>query len=128
MTWTALVVGNGIFPADPQIRALSYTNEDVTQFENLLGEPVVGKYVVLPPLRDEPHTVVGKQIELLLRDAKIEDRVLMYFSGHGRPDGHGHLRLLTVDSELKALGETSVAARSIHDFPYPVRAGRAPLI
>ena len=68
------------------------------------------------PLTNKAHHEVLRTVEVALGRARLNEFVLIYYSGHGIPDRAGRLCLAASDTERDALGSTSIQIERILEF------------
>jgi hypothetical protein len=119
----AILVGNAVFPEDPtNLPALRCAANDVKALGELLAAEKHGSYEICP-IVDKTHDVGRREIYKRLRDAKREDLVLIYFSGHGKLDEEGNLYLATRDTQTAELPPTSIPVEDIRRYMRESNAG-----
>src|SRR5262249_39907010 len=57
---------------------------------------------------NKPRDGVMRTINRIFKEAKRQDQILIYYSGHGKLDTEGHLHLVMTDTEVYALEATSM--------------------
>ncbi len=114
----AILIGSSQFPADPtKLTPLRCPENDVEGLRKLLcSEAQRGYYRDVVPLKNKPHYEVLKTVNLVLKRAKKDDFVLVYYSGHGKLDRAGRLYLAASDTEVEALESTSIPVAVILHF------------
>lgn len=114
----AILIGSSLFPAESRLQAPRCPESDVDGMASLLTSPVHGLFpeatVHIP--KNKPHGEVLLLLNRVLQNAKKDDFILIYYSGHGKPDQAGRLHLATVDTTLDALGATSLPMESVKSF------------
>lgn len=106
----AVLIGNRVFPEEhtDKLPELRCPVRDAEAMSELLASEKHGGYVTTL-LKDQSRNIVWKAIFRALRQAKADDRVLIYYSGHGKLDEEGRLHLATNDTTIEDLPITSVA-------------------
>ncbi|CAK8723210.1 hypothetical protein GCAAIG_12930 [Candidatus Electronema halotolerans] len=114
----AILIAASKFPEEPGLTELRCPENDVDALHELLISPNCGLFDKKNTLvlKNAPSHEVLYKIETVLNDAGSEDLVLIYFSGHGKLNAAGRLCLATVNTKLRALGSTSIAAEQIKRF------------
>lgn len=107
----ALLLGASQY-ASENLQDLPGAAHDVAALQPLLADPEVGAYEVQSHC-DLPYHIAGELIGKSLRDARSEDVILLYFSGHGLRDVSGELYLAFQNSEVNALEDTCLPASRI---------------
>lgn len=109
----ALVVGISKYRS-AEIRPLAYARKDAEAFARFLMSPQGGGFPreQVQVLLDEEATAAGlrRGLHSFLRQANADDRVLVYFAGHGRqPGGLGGIPyFLTYDTDPREMAVTAV--------------------
>lgn len=114
----AILIGCSQFPADARLQPLRCPDADVDGMAGLLTSPVHGLFDAanVAVLKNKPHSEVLLVLNRILQSAKKDDFILIYYSGHGKPDPAGRLHLATTDTTLDALGATSLPMDSIRSY------------
>lgn len=105
----ALVIGNDDYN-DPTLARLTAPQGDIAAFAALLKDPQRGAFDAVEVLHNEPQAVIRRRINLFFESRKLEDLLLLYFSGHGVLNAEGQLYLATQDTERELLDATAVSA------------------
>lgn len=109
----ALLVGSSEFPeANATLPPLPCAIHDVEAMARVLSSPNQGGFSDVLPLIDLPHHIVQRRINEVVREAKRDDLILVYYSGHGALDRHGNLYFTTINTEPDLLHATSIPAES----------------
>jgi uncharacterized caspase-like protein len=108
----ALIIGNTDYQ-DPKLLKLVAPRADVDRFAAVLRDAEVGAFDDVTQLVDEPHSLVTRAIGRFFSQRTSDDLLLLYFSGHGVRDDHGHLYLAVKDTECDLLQATAVASTFI---------------
>jgi len=111
----AVLIGNGSFPNEPRLHPLRCPPSDVEGMKRVLTDPARGAFDTVTALCDRTSQEVRVSIHETLLAAGRDDLVLLYYSGHGKPNLNGSLHLTTSDTTLKLLAATSVPVASIRD-------------
>jgi hypothetical protein len=99
---------------DPEFSRLHAPEADVAGLYAVLSDPAIGGYAATRHLNgSEPE--VTRALEDFFADARLDDLLVLYVSGHGVKDEDGQLYLVLADSRHDRLGSTSVPARFLHD-------------
>ncbi|MDQ6836280.1 MAG: PASTA domain-containing protein [Actinomycetota bacterium] len=80
----------------------------------VLADADIGDFTV-DSLVNEPSYKVEQAIEAFFGNAKREDLLLLYFSGHGLKDQSGQLHFAMTNTERSVLSSTSVQARWVSE-------------
>jgi hypothetical protein len=105
----ALLVATDTYD-DATFRQLLAPRNDVAALSTVLSDSAIGEYDVLPILHNAPMRSAMLAIEDLLADARLDDLVLLYFSGHGVKNDAGELYLPSTNSRHDRLASTAVSA------------------
>ena len=124
---TALLIGNGVFD-DPKLSTLTAPSADVDGLGNLLRDPLIGGFDEVVLLRDEKFGDVSAAIGRLFNDNSREDTILLYYSGHGLPDGKGHLYLATKDTTAATPAGNAIASAEIKRWMGDSRSRRQVIV
>ncbi|MDQ2839468.1 MAG: caspase family protein [Acidobacteriota bacterium] len=114
----AVLIASSVFPEDQRLQSLRCPENDIDGICSILTSPVYGLFAenAVLMLKNRPHHEVLLALNRVLQSAKKDDFVLVYYSGHGKPDQAGRLHLATVDTNLDTLGATSVPVESIKSY------------
>lgn len=95
-----------------KLPSLKYTTNDVVQLHKTLTERGSFQWDHVQSYSDQDQrpvsSLVKSNLQAFLRRQAPEDRVIVYFSGHGYRDADGRLYLATADCDPARPGETSV--------------------
>jgi uncharacterized membrane protein YeaQ/YmgE (transglycosylase-associated protein family) len=92
---------------DPGLRQLQAPQHDLAALARVLGNPLIGGYQVRT-LHNQPMHVIQEQIGDLFAERVPDDRLLLYFSGHGLKSDSGDLYLAATGTKLRTLTATAV--------------------
>jgi hypothetical protein len=109
----ALLISTDLYE-DATFRQLAAPSADVEALQAVLADPAIGGYAVKVLSNTSSHEV-NQAIEGFFAEAKLQDMVLLYFSGHGFKDVAGRLYLITQDSRQQLLGSTAVSAQFVRE-------------
>src|SRR5262249_4719031 len=104
----AILIAASEFPEEPSLQSLRCPQNDVAGFAEALTSPDFGLFTDPPTFINEPSHSTFRAIHRLFKDASRNDQILIYYSGHGKQDGAGHLHLATSDTEGDALETSSI--------------------
>jgi WD40 repeat protein len=107
-----LAVGIAAYP-DDNLR-LEFAAKDASAIATRLkekGMPKPFQNVKVQTLTNKQATrnAILKQLEVLQKEVKPEDNVLIFYSGHGERDPDGKLYLLPHDVDVKKLADTGIS-------------------
>ncbi|RMF02512.1 MAG: hypothetical protein D6768_08075, partial [Chloroflexi bacterium] len=123
---TALIIGNSRY-TDKKFRQLAAPLKDAERLAAVLQNPEIGGFEVQVLLDKESH-YLRQAIESFFINAKRDDMLLLYFSGHGFIDDEfGDLYLATVDTKYH-LRSTAISAAFIKQMVDRSRAEQKVLI
>jgi len=97
---------------DPELRGLTAPASDAESLAEVLSDEEIAGFEVTT-LVNEPHHVVGEAIGDLYRARRRGDLTLLYFTGHGLKDDHGHLYLALANTRRTSLLFTALSAAQI---------------
>ncbi|MEV0056485.1 caspase family protein [Saccharopolyspora shandongensis] len=108
----ALLIATDTY-ADAAFRKLRAPEADTRAMANVLADPAIGNYS-LSTLWNRPAHETNLVLEDFFAEAKRDDLLLLYLSGHGIKDEQGELYFVTADSRRERLASTAVAANFVH--------------
>jgi len=112
----AVLIGSSVFPEDMErLKPLRCPARDVRALAELLNSDRHGPYFAAAII-DATHDVGRRAIYRCLKNAKREDLVLIYYSGHGKLDEEGNLYLAMRDTETETLPPTSIPVEDIRRY------------
>jgi hypothetical protein len=103
----AILIGNQTFLPESGLEPLHGPLNDVAEMARLLGDLERGNFDVRM-LPDRPHHEITVLIAEELNNRGENELVLIYYSGHGKPDIRAGLCLATADTRESALLATSI--------------------
>ena len=116
----AILIGNSKFPSsNKRLQDLNCPETDVDGLEEILSSDKLGGYEKIVPLKNLSHHEVLDQIGKIFDEAKRDDLILVYYSGHGKTDLEGQLYLATLNTRTNtanALTSSSVPVEQIRRF------------
>ena len=110
----AYLIGNQSFLLESGLLPLRGPHNDVAILAHLLSDPAHGCFEV-HTFFDQPHYAILPAIEEGLQTVRSGDLVLLFYSGHGKPDASGKLYLATANTRQAALQSTSMPAWGLHE-------------
>ncbi len=122
----ALIVATDNYE-DPDISQLRAPGQDAEALGRILANEEIGAFEVTA-LVNEPAHEVRRLIEGFFAERKLDDTLLLYFSGHGMKDEDGKLYFVVRDTQRKLLRSTGIAATFVHDIMERCRSRRQILI
>lgn len=108
----AICIGVNQYANAPEAN-LAFARSDAHTVAQLLDDPMRGGFDWVGQIFDEQAKKddILREIDLLLYDADLtqDDLVLIYFSGHGKLDGHDDLLLVPHDADFLPNGAVNVS-------------------
>ena len=95
----ALLIGNAAY-ADARLARLAVPEQDVRAFDAVLRDPAICGFDAVEVLLDADGERIRRAIERLFRNARRDDLLLLYFSGHGLLDQDGALNLALTNTSI----------------------------
>lgn len=123
----ALIIGNSEYQ-DTKLAQLAAPVEDVSGLADVLSDPDICNFDEVSPLINANTATALRSIAGFFAGRDRDDLLLLYFSGHGVLDGHGHLYLAFPDTEYNLLSGTAIAASFITQEMDRCRSQRQVLI
>ena len=108
---SALLIGNSQYD-DPALARLGTPAADTRSLAEVLRDPHTGGFDEVTPLLNQKEGAVRRAISTFLNNKKLDDLVLLYFSGHGVLDENGILFLAAQDTHQRMLNATGIPAQS----------------
>jgi formylglycine-generating enzyme len=118
MTKYAVLIGNSQFPDEPdksKLPDLHCPEKDVDGLAVVLADSNRGEFTVSALKNHASHQVL-LQVQRMVKQAQADDLLLIYYSGHGKPNGVNELHLTTQDTVLEVLEATAVSVHRIYDI------------
>jgi len=114
----AVLIANSIFPKENRLHTLRCPENDVDGLRTSLTSRTFGLFdeSSITVLKNAANSEVQLAINKALRQARKDQLVLLYYSGHGQPDEGGRLHLTTTDTLLETLESTSVPFEQIKRY------------
>jgi hypothetical protein len=116
LVYKALLIGNGAF-ADPNLRPLSGPANDVRLLRDALVHPSRGLHrrENVRCLVDRPCPELLVEIEQFFLQARKDDQLFLYYSGHGK-SWNQVLYMCACDTKTTSLVATAVSAKAIDEM------------
>ena len=124
----AALIGNNRYPQDSGLDELRCPENDARDFQEILAAKGYGAFDKAVPLVNLKSYDVLLELDGILKSVSRDDLVLIYYSGHGKPDVDGYLHLATADTVVDSLTVTSVPVERIRSLIRSARASRVILI
>lgn len=122
----ALLVATDTY-ADTTFKQLQAPGADVAALRDVLQDPKIGDYEVTV-LSNRPFYEATEAIEGLFADARRDDLLILYFSGHGIKDDSGHLYLTSSNSRADRLASTTIPSSFVREQMNRTKARRVLVI
>ena len=123
----ALLIGNSEYE-DSSLAKLVKPSADVAALAKLLLDPKIGGFDDVKTLLNESLAAVQRATAALFAKKQRDNLLLLYFSGHGVMDEHGHLYLAVKDTERDLLSGTALSAAFVATDMNKSRSRRQVLI
>lgn len=117
--YRALLIGNSSFPADPQnLQELHGPVKDVAMLGAALTDQSTGLFESerVGLLVERPAAKILEEIEAFFFDARRDDQLLLYYSGHGLLDERNQLYLAAANTRTDRLRSTAVSAADVSEM------------
>lgn len=101
---------------DQRLGCLRFPENDVDGLNEILSSKDYGNFNEISVLKNRPHHEILLKINQILKKAKKDDLVLIYYSGHGKLNEAGKLHLATTDTDVDSLEATSLPVDSIKSY------------
>ncbi len=112
----ALLIGNQSFEEGSGFEPLRGPHNDVDALHAVLADDARGGFTEVRPIKDARHRDLGQEVMRVLREATLEDEVLIHYSGHGELDHKGRLFLAAADSRTEQLAMTALRASDLQEW------------
>lgn len=117
LRYKALLIGNAAFPLDPEnLQPLRGPHRDVELLRDAITDPDVGLFASdnVKVLADQAKRDIAAELERFFTRASRDDRLLLYYSGHGLLDQRNVLHLCAHDTQTDILKASSISANDIN--------------
>lgn len=104
----AILIAASEFPEEPSLATLRCPKNDAEGVASTLTSLEYGLFTNPLLFVNELHHTTLRAINRVFKQAARQDQILIYYSGHGKLDGAGHLHLTTTDTEADALETSSI--------------------
>jgi hypothetical protein len=112
-----ILIDNSQFPDEPdksKLPDLTCPKNDVDDLATVLADADRGEFEVVPLKNEASHQVL-RQLQHKVKQAQADDLLLIYYSGHGKPNSTNELNLTTFDTMLAKLETSAVSVHRIYD-------------
>ena len=118
-SYKALLIGNSTFPNDAHnLQSLEGPVNDISVLRDALTDPDVGLFeptaVRMLPERTMAEILI--ELETFFASASRDDRLLLYYSGHGLLSDENRLMLCARDTRTDVVKATTVSATAINEM------------
>jgi formylglycine-generating enzyme required for sulfatase activity len=113
---TAILIAASEFPEEPSLQSLRCPKNDVAGLAEALTSPDFGLFTDPLTFINQPSHSTLRAVNRVFKEAGRDDQILIYYSGHGKPDAAGHLHLATFDTEVDALETSSIAVGTLRQL------------
>jgi hypothetical protein len=112
----AILIAASEFPEEPSLQTLRCPKNDVAGLAEALTSPDFGLFTDPLTFINEPSHSTLRAVNRVFKEAGRDDQILIYYSGHGKPDAAGHLHLATSDTEVDALETSSICIGTLRQL------------
>ena len=109
----AILIGSSRFDKEPKLTPLKCPENDVDGMYDIVASSELGAFEEPAVFKNADHQTILGQIEETLSDARAEDHLLIYYSGHGETDLPGRLYLTAADTQVRKLFSTSIPVETL---------------
>ncbi len=109
----AILIGSSRFDKEPKLTPLKCPENDVDGMYDIVASAELGAFEEPVVFKNADHQIILSQIEETLSDARSEDHLLIYYSGHGETDLPGRLYLTATDTQVRKLFSTSIPVETL---------------
>ena len=113
----AILIGNSQFPDESdksKLPDLACPEKDVDGLSAVLTSER-GEFDVLS-LKNQPSYQILRELQRKVKQADSEDLLLLYYSGHGKPNKSGLLHLTTLDTVIAELETSAIPINRIYEI------------
>ena len=111
----ALIIANSDY-SDSKLSQMEAPKNDAEALKAVLLDEKIGFFDKVEVIPNQRSDQVLNKVERFFTGKNRDDLLLLYFSGHGVLDSHGHLYLATKNTESNLLFSTSVSSNSISEL------------
>ncbi len=113
----AILIGNSRFPDESdksKLPDLACPEKDVDGLSTVLASER-GEFDVLS-LKNQPSYQILRELQRKVKQAEADDLLLLYYSGHGKPNKSGLLHLTTLDTVIAELETSAIPINRVYDI------------
>jgi uncharacterized caspase-like protein len=113
----AILIGNSQFPDETdksKLPDLACPEKDVDGLSTVLASER-GEFEVLS-LKNQPSYQILRELQRKVKQADSADLLLIYYSGHGKPNKSGLLHLTTLDTVIVELETSAIPINRVYDI------------
>ncbi len=113
----AILIGNSQFPDESdksKLPDLICPEKDVDGLSTVLASER-GEFEVLS-LKNQPSYQILRELQRKVKQANSDDLLLLYYSGHGKPNKSGLLHLTTLDTVIAELETSAIPINRVYDI------------
>jgi formylglycine-generating enzyme required for sulfatase activity len=114
----AILIGSSQFNPKSGLKDLRCPEQDVDGMAALLTSAEYGLFAAndIQAFKNQPHYEILPEINAIFKQARPEDLILLYYSGHGELDNKDRLHLATPDSRKDVIETTSIRTSILRDL------------
>ena len=115
----AVLIGNSQFPDEPdkkKLPTLACPERDVDDLATVLADENRGEFVEVVKLKNQAHYQVLRKLQQTVKQLQTDDLLLVYYSGHGKPNKDNTLHLTTVDTVISELEATAIPIHRVYEI------------
>ena len=114
----AVLIGNSQFPDEPdqkKLPTLACPERDVDDLAGVLADVNRGEFDVVT-LKNQASYQVLQKLQKTIKQLQADDLLLVYYSGHGKPNKSNILHLTTFDTVINELESTAIPIHRVYDI------------
>src|SRR5215510_2344344 len=104
----AILIAASEYPEEPSLQTLRCPKNDVTGLADALTSADFGLFTDPLTFINQPSHSTLRAINRVFKEAGCDDQILIYYSGHSKPDKAEQLHLATSDTDAGALETSSI--------------------
>jgi hypothetical protein len=110
----ALLIGTWQYQHE-KLPDLKSPKQDIRDLAAVLADPTIGAFDRAELLENRTAHEIRVAVETFFADRHNGDLLVLYFSGHGLKDQHGHFYFAASDTDPRRLIATGISANFIHE-------------